>query len=208
MINSEFDEIFEGELSDVDENCRGCKKLNRILKYKRHRKIALPELDFKEINQDTLEATISLLIQYRLYDTLAELISSGTVQVDDIEIPSVVKIKIRKQKNSGKNIHEIFYKELEREIGMSVERKQEINWIILYSNTLNFVFGCFKQGCRYCMKMTNFFKEWFHLIFLIFLVIWLFKILNIWSSAWSIESDSNYLMSVRKLFFFRPYKVN
>ncbi|CAG8503980.1 6191_t:CDS:1, partial [Cetraspora pellucida] len=146
MVNNELDDIFEGELSDVDENCRGCKKLDRILRYNRPHKISLPELDFKDINRDTLEATISLLIHYRLYDTLAELISSGIVPIDGLEIPSVVQIKIRKQQNSGKNIHEIFYKELEREIGMQIEKKQGIGWMKLCGDILYFVLGCFKQA--------------------------------------------------------------
>src|SRR3954463_1716973 len=118
-----YDELFEGDLSEVDEDCPGCQeldytKISNLFNDIFNRNIIL------ELDKNVLDTFVELLILYRMYKTLAELINIGKLNVEKSILPGSVKKMIESKKRSNKNIHEIFNEELEQIFGKSFQLNQ------------------------------------------------------------------------------------
>ncbi|CAG8549740.1 7720_t:CDS:2, partial [Acaulospora morrowiae] len=116
--NNDFDEIFNGELSDVDSYCPGCEEIDHedLLS-----SAPIPSVDvshlvgFTKLNKKIIESLIYKLKEYKLYETMAILIKSGKLKIKSEEIPRRV-LEIIKQEDIKdlKDVKEVFHKEAER----------------------------------------------------------------------------------------------
>ncbi|CAI2178506.1 1085_t:CDS:1, partial [Funneliformis geosporum] len=121
-----YKELFEGELSDVEEDCPGCQELEYTDSYNLfhdifNENIILHDISdlSKELDDKVLDTFVKLLILYHMHKTLAELIIIRNLQVDQSKLPLTVKIMIKNKKsvNKSKKIYDIFNEEVEQLYG-------------------------------------------------------------------------------------------
>ncbi|CAG8453262.1 12384_t:CDS:1, partial [Funneliformis caledonium] len=128
-----YKELFEGELSDVEEDCPGCQELeytdsSNLFRDIFNGKIILHDISdlSKDLDEKLLDTFVKLLIFHRMHQTLAELIIIRNLQVDESILHNNVKsmIKNKKDVNENKNIHDIFNEEVEQLFGKSYQLNQ------------------------------------------------------------------------------------
>ncbi|CAG8490109.1 2315_t:CDS:2, partial [Acaulospora colombiana] len=113
--NNDFDDIFDGELSDVDTYCSGCEESD----YEDSPpSVPTPLVDvshfvgFTRLNNKIIESLIYKLKEYKLYETMAILIKSDRLKIEPDEIPKKVKELIKREDVEGlKSVKEVFHKE-------------------------------------------------------------------------------------------------
>ena len=128
-----YKELFEGELSEVDEDCPGCQELEYTKSsnlfheiFNGNGKIILHEISdlSKDLDENALDAFVRLLILYRMHKTLAKLIIIRKLNVEESILPGTVKKMIKNKKRINKNIHDIFNEEVEQLYGKSFRLNQ------------------------------------------------------------------------------------
>ncbi|CAG8717909.1 20930_t:CDS:2 [Gigaspora margarita] len=114
-LNKEYEEIFGGELSDVDDTCSVCDQFDIEITS------SYPSIDvsdyfgFKTINESVIKALYYKLLEYRLYETMAILIKHNKLKFEQFEIPIVVQDMIKRgDVKDLKHVRNVFHKEVEQ----------------------------------------------------------------------------------------------
>ncbi|CAG8785444.1 12810_t:CDS:1, partial [Dentiscutata erythropus] len=114
-LNSDYEEIFGGELSDVDDACSVCDEFDIEITS------SFPSIDvsdffgFKTINESVIKALYYKLREYRLYETMAILIKHNKLKFEQFEIPIVVQDMIKRgDVKDLKHVRNVFHKEVEQ----------------------------------------------------------------------------------------------
>ncbi|RHZ81049.1 hypothetical protein Glove_126g6 [Diversispora epigaea] len=118
--NDDCYEMFEGDLSDVSSCCSDCESLSNNendTNIDQESSIDVSNLvGFTNLNDTITQAFIYKLKEYQLYKTMAILIKSGKLRLDQNEIPKKVRNMIERKGDNIpelENIREVFYKETE-----------------------------------------------------------------------------------------------
>ncbi|CAG8755877.1 12080_t:CDS:1, partial [Cetraspora pellucida] len=113
-LNNAYEEIFGGELSDVD-TCSVCDQFDIEITS------SFPSIDvsdlfgFKTINEPVIKALYYKLREYRLYETMAILIKHNKLKFEKYEIPMVVQDMIKRGGVKDlKHVRKVFHKEVEQ----------------------------------------------------------------------------------------------
>ncbi|CAG8717311.1 2651_t:CDS:1, partial [Scutellospora calospora] len=115
-LNNDYEEIFDGELSDVDDTCSMCDQIDIEITSSSFPSIDISDLlGFKAINESVIKALYYKLREYRLYETMAVLINHNKLKFEQYEIPIVVQDMIKRgDVKDLKHVRKVFHKEVEK----------------------------------------------------------------------------------------------